>query len=258
MSAGSDIARIAGLVGEPARAEILLALMAGQALTATELAHHANITKQTASAHLSRLLKADLLRVESQGRHRYFRLAGKDIARLLEQLLGVAARSGSSILRSGPRDAGMRKARLCYDHLAGDLGVLMFDGLIGQGLLRIREETIEVTRAGQRRFRERGLDIAALDKTINIGAWDGDRLVGSVRLLSDGYFFCTVPEVMVDPEYRRKGIGKELLRRALDVAPGGTIFLGAQPGNEAFFEQAGFRRGPTGYVGRKEGSKGMF
>ena len=57
---------------------------------------------------------------------------------------------------------------------------------------------------------------AALDKTINIGAWDGDRLVGSVRLLSDGYFFCTVPEVMVDPEYRRKGIGKELLRRALD------------------------------------------
>ena len=162
MSAGSDIARIAGLVGEPARAEILLALMAGQALTATELAHHANITKQTASAHLSRLLKADLLRVESQGRHRYFRLAGKDIARLLEQLLGVAARSGSSILRSGPRDAGMRKARLCYDHLAGDLGVLMFDGLIGQGLLRIREETLEVTGAGQRRFRERGLDLAAM------------------------------------------------------------------------------------------------
>ena len=99
---------------------------------------------------------------------------------------------------------------------------------------------------------------AALDKTINIGAWDGDRLVGSVRLLSDGYFFCTIPEVMVDPEYRRKGIGKELLRRALDAAPGGTIFLGAQPGQEAFFEQAGFRRGPTGYVGRKEGSTGMF
>jgi ribosomal protein S18 acetylase RimI-like enzyme len=98
----------------------------------------------------------------------------------------------------------------------------------------------------------------ALDKTINIGAWDGDRLVGCIRVLSDGYFFSTVPELMVDPEYRRKGIGKELLRRALDAAPGGTLFLGAQPGNEAFFERAGFRRGPTGYVGRREGSTGMF
>jgi ribosomal protein S18 acetylase RimI-like enzyme len=99
---------------------------------------------------------------------------------------------------------------------------------------------------------------AALEKTINIGAWDGDRLVGSVRLLSDGYFFCTVPELMVDPEYRRKGIGRELLRRALEAAPGGTIFLGAQPGNEAFFERAGFRRGPTGYVGRLNPSQSMF
>jgi ribosomal protein S18 acetylase RimI-like enzyme len=103
-----------------------------------------------------------------------------------------------------------------------------------------------------------GKSASALEKTTNIGAWDGDRLVGCVRLLSDGYFFCTIPELMVDPEYRRKGIGRELLRRALDAAPGGTIFLGAQPGNEAFFERAGFRRGPTGYVGRREGSTGMF
>jgi GNAT superfamily N-acetyltransferase len=91
---------------------------------------------------------------------------------------------------------------------------------------------------------------AALDKTINIGAWDGDRLVGSVRVLSDGYFFSMVAEVMVDPEYRRQGIGRELLRRALDVTPGGTLYLGAQPGQERFVESVGFRRGPTGYVGR--------
>ncbi|MBL0162543.1 MAG: helix-turn-helix transcriptional regulator [Xanthomonadales bacterium] len=162
MSAGLDIARIAGLVGEPARAEILLALMAGHALTATELAQTANITKQTASAHLSRMLKAELLRVESQGRHRYFRLAGKDIAQLLEHLLGVAERTRSPAIRIGPRDAGMRKARICYDHLAGDLGVLMFDGLIAQGLLRIRDEVVEVTRAGQHHFGERGLDIDAM------------------------------------------------------------------------------------------------
>src|SRR5687768_12146756 len=91
----------------------------------------------------------------------------------------------------------------------------------------------------------------ALTKTINIGAWDGGRLVGSVRVLSDGYFFSTVPEVMVDPEFRKHGIGRELMRRALEASPGGVLFLGAQPGNERFFEQAGFRRGPTGYVGRR-------
>jgi GNAT superfamily N-acetyltransferase len=91
---------------------------------------------------------------------------------------------------------------------------------------------------------------AALKSTINLGAWSGDRLVGSVRVLSDGYFFSTVPEVMVDPEFRRQGVGKELMRRALELAPGGVLYLGAQPGQEWFFEQAGFRRGPTGYVGR--------
>jgi ribosomal protein S18 acetylase RimI-like enzyme len=99
---------------------------------------------------------------------------------------------------------------------------------------------------------DRARTAQALQRTINIGAWAGDRLVGSVRVLSDGYFFSTVPEVMVDPEYRRRGVGRALLRRALEAAPGGTIFLGAQPGNETFFESAGFRRGPAGYVGRLE------
>jgi len=90
----------------------------------------------------------------------------------------------------------------------------------------------------------------ALARTINISAWDGDRLVGTVRVLSDGYFFSTVPEVMVDPEYRRHGVGVELMRRALAATPGGVLFCGSQPGQEAFFERAGFRRGLTGFVGR--------
>jgi GNAT superfamily N-acetyltransferase len=93
---------------------------------------------------------------------------------------------------------------------------------------------------------------AALEKTINIGAWVADRLVGSVRVLSDGYFFNTVPEVMVDPEFQRRGIGRELMCRALDLSPGGRLFFGAQPGNEAFFERAGFTRGPVGFVGRRD------
>jgi predicted GNAT family N-acyltransferase len=92
---------------------------------------------------------------------------------------------------------------------------------------------------------------AALASTINIGAWSNGRLVGSVRVLSDGYFFSTVAEVMVDPAFRRQGVGAELMRRALDATPGGVLYLGAQPGQERFFERAGFRRGPTGYVGRR-------
>lgn len=92
---------------------------------------------------------------------------------------------------------------------------------------------------------------AALRSTINIGAWSEGRLIGSVRVLSDGYFFSTVAEVMVDPSFRRQGIGLELMRRALDETPGGLLFVAAQPGQERFFEQAGFRRGPTGYVGRR-------
>jgi len=93
---------------------------------------------------------------------------------------------------------------------------------------------------------------AALTRTINIGAWAGNQLVGSVRVLSDGYLFNTVPEVMVDPEYQRLGIGRELMHRAVDLAPGGQLFFGAQPGNEPFFERAGFQRGPVGFVGRRE------
>jgi GNAT superfamily N-acetyltransferase len=95
-----------------------------------------------------------------------------------------------------------------------------------------------------------------LEKTINIGAWVGDRLVGSVRVLSDGYFFNTVPELMVDPDYQRRGIGRELMHRALDLSPGGRLFFGAQPGNEEFFERAGFKRGPVGFVGIRDETLG--
>ena len=101
MSDGPNIARIAGLVGDPARAEILTALIADRALTATELAGIAGVTKQTVSAHLAKLVDAGLLAVEAQGRHRYFRLAGGDVAHLLESLMGVAFRTGALRLVTG-------------------------------------------------------------------------------------------------------------------------------------------------------------
>jgi GNAT superfamily N-acetyltransferase len=91
---------------------------------------------------------------------------------------------------------------------------------------------------------------AALERTFNVGAWRDGRLVGSVRVLSDGYFFSTVPEVMVDPAFQRRGIGRALMHRALAAAPGGQLLFGAPAGNEPFFERTGFQRGPIGFVGR--------
>jgi ribosomal protein S18 acetylase RimI-like enzyme len=90
----------------------------------------------------------------------------------------------------------------------------------------------------------------ALSRTINIAAWDGSRLTGTVRVLTDGYFFATIPEILVDPAYRRRGIGRELMRRALEQTPGGVLFIGAQPESVGFFERIGCTIGPTGYVMR--------
>ena len=92
---------------------------------------------------------------------------------------------------------------------------------------------------------------AALERTINIGAWDSDRLVGSVRILTDGYFFATIPEVLVDPAYQRRGIGRRLMELALDRAPRGKVAFGAQPQSVAFFERIGCRRALTGFVAER-------
>ena len=164
MSDGPNIARIAGLVGDPARAEILTALLGGQALTATELAGVAGITKQTASAHLSKLLDAQLLTMRSQGRHRYFQLADADVAHLLESLMGVAYRAGAVRLLTGPREQALRKARLCYDHLAGDIGVQIFDSLVRGRLLKPAEDSMLLTKEGELFFCEFGIDLDSLAK----------------------------------------------------------------------------------------------
>jgi len=158
MKDGPHIAGIASLVGERARADILTALMGGQALTATELAEVAGVNKATTSAHLGKLVEGRLVAVESQGRHRYFRLADEDVAELLESLMGVAYRAGALRLKSSPREPAMRKARVCYDHLAGDLGVFAFDHFQRRRFLRHGEAGLGLTPAGRKFVASLGID----------------------------------------------------------------------------------------------------
>jgi DNA-binding transcriptional ArsR family regulator len=160
MKAGPDIAMVASLVGDPARANMLTALMSGKALTASELAQEAGITPQTASSHLAKLEVGGLIEPEKQGRHRYYRLTDPDVAGVLEGLAGLAARAGHMRVRTGPKDPELRRARICYDHLAGDLGVQMLDSLKAQKLVRQRKQDIELTVEGAR-FLERNLQISA-------------------------------------------------------------------------------------------------
>ena len=164
MKDGPHIARIAALIGDSARAEVLTALMADRALTATELADVAGVTKQTISAHLAKLLDAGLLAVESQGRHRYFRLADRDVAQLLESLMNVAFRAGAVRLRASPREPALRRARVCYDHLAGEVGVQLYEALVRQGLLQPAPDGVALTPAGIAWFMQVGIDTAALQR----------------------------------------------------------------------------------------------
>src|ERR1700679_3130661 len=142
MKAGPDIAMVASLVGDPARANMLTALMNGRALTATEVSQEAGITPQTASSHLSKLEAGGLIEQEKQGRHRYYRLADPDVADVLEGLAALPARAGHLRVRTGPKDPALRHARICYDHLAGDLGVQMLDSMKRQRWLRQRKQDI--------------------------------------------------------------------------------------------------------------------
>lgn len=143
------LAGTAAAIGDPARAGMLAALMDSRALTATELAAIAGVAPQTASGHLARLSEAGLIRAEKQGRHRYHRLASPEVASLLEGLMALAgAPNPRAAPRTGPRDAGLRAARTCYDHMAGRLAVALADRLVERGHLVLEGEGAALTEAG--------------------------------------------------------------------------------------------------------------
>jgi DNA-binding transcriptional ArsR family regulator len=164
MATTARFAEVASLAGDSTRASMLHALMDGRALTASELAAVAGVTPQTASSHLARMAAADLVHVEKQGRHRYHRLATPAVAQMVESIMQVA--SGLEARRppvmTGPRDAALRAARTCYDHLAGQLGVAVTDALLAAGHIALTSDAGFVTDSGVVLFEGLGIEVAAL------------------------------------------------------------------------------------------------
>lgn len=159
MKGDADIAAVAGLIGEPTRARVLLALGDGRALAASVLAQEAGVSASTISGHLGKLLDAGLLSVEIHGRHRYYRLADPRVAALLENLAQVAPPAPVTSLRQGTRASALRAGRYCYDHLAGRLGVGIMRALLDGGLLTGGDGHYHRARAERDRLSAPGADV---------------------------------------------------------------------------------------------------
>jgi DNA-binding transcriptional ArsR family regulator len=163
------VSSAAFLIADPTRATMLMTLADGRARPAGELAYAAGVTAQTASSHLAKLLTGGLLSVETQGRHRYYRLAGSHVALALENLASISSIAPNGATRRMPRSKEARElqfARCCYDHLAGGLGVAVTQALLDRALVVATDDKqFNVTPAGIEWFRAMGLDLAALKPT---------------------------------------------------------------------------------------------
>jgi DNA-binding transcriptional ArsR family regulator len=165
---GPDVATVAALLGDAARARMLTALMSGRALTATELALEGDVAPSTASSHLAKLEAAGLVAQARQGRHRYFRLASAEVAAALEGLMTIAARDektsrgAARAPRRRPADESLRRARVCYDHLAGEAGVALLTALRARRYVRASGEALSLTAEGAAWATSLGIDVAAL------------------------------------------------------------------------------------------------
>jgi len=157
-----DVASIAALIAEPTRARMLAWLMDGRARTATELALEGGVTASTTSSHLTRLTAAGLLAERRQGRHRYFSIRSPEVAAAIEGLMSIAPRRLPASLAAGPRDERLRRARSCYDHLAGELGVELYERLRQHGFVAGSDDALALTARGEAWCKRIGLDLAAL------------------------------------------------------------------------------------------------
>jgi len=162
MTSGLNTAEIAALIGDPGRANMLGALMSGRALTATELASVAGVSRPTASEHLAKLTQSRLIALTRQGRHRYYRLASAQVAHMLEAIMAVSADRDEQLPRAVRRiDPALREARTCYDHLAGRLGVSLADALMAKNAVVLTADAGEVTDRGRDMLLDFGIALDA-------------------------------------------------------------------------------------------------
>jgi DNA-binding transcriptional ArsR family regulator len=213
-----DLAALGALIGDAARARMLAALMDGRALTATELALEAGVAPSTASSHLARLHAGALVALARQGRHRYFRLAGREVAQMLEGLMNVASGGGRRV--TGPPDPELRRARVCYDHLAGEYGVGIFERLRRRRLLDGGEDALRLTRSGEAWARSLGIDLDALRgqrRTLLRGCLDWSER----RAHLAGAFGAALLERLFTLRYARR----DPVGRAVTFSPRGAAFL---------------------------------
>ncbi len=158
-----NIARVAALIGDPARAGMLLALMRGQALTASELAGEAGVALSTASSHLAQLEAGGLIAAKKQGRHKYFALASEGAAGVVEALMGFSGEASGPKRQPGPRDLALRRARVCYNHLAGEKGVRLYDSLLARGFVAAGPGGLALSGAGRDFAQTFGIGADVLD-----------------------------------------------------------------------------------------------
>jgi DNA-binding transcriptional ArsR family regulator len=215
MAGDADIATIAALVGDRARARILAALGDGRALAASVLACEAGVSASTASAHLGKLLDGGLIAVESHGRHRYYRLAGPEVARMLEAIARIAPPAPVTSLRDGTRARALRLARMCYDHLAGRLGTALMTAMISDNLISGGDGSFDPLSARRDRLSAHGHDVEYRLTPAGVRTLEalGLRLGDSGRRPLVGY--------CVDWSEQRHhlsgAVGAALLDRALDL-----------------------------------------
>jgi len=216
----ADLASVGALLAEPARAKVLLALSDGRSLPASMLAAEAGVAASTASHHLARLVDGGLISVAARGRHRYYALAGPDVAELLEAAARVAPAQPITSLREGTRAHALRYARRCYDHLAGRLGVAVAESLERQGLVVATDAAYTATDEGERRLSQLGFSVVAGEESRACRDWTEQRahVAGSLgRTLLTG---------MLD----RGWLVRDARTRALRLSPDGQAGLAADFG----------------------------
>ncbi|MGO4772383.1 ArsR/SmtB family transcription factor [Flavobacterium sp. W22_SRS_FK3] len=152
------------LIGDPTRASILWTLLDGRAFTATELAIAVQTSPQSLSMHLAKLLAADLLSVEKQGRHKYYKFSNKEVAYAVEEIANLIPKDKISAIKKTENYPPIQFCRTCYDHLAGKIGVALTDSLLEQKIIVEKNNAFEISAVGEKWFSDFGINLEGAQK----------------------------------------------------------------------------------------------